>query len=215
MRVSGTRWFTWINSTNSSSCGCRKMTALPSSPFLAVRPHLHKKETTQNRYDHTCTQWWPLSTDTGATTPAHRGDHSAQLLVRPHLHTGETTQHRYWCDHTYTQGRPLSTDMTTPTHRGDHSAQIWPHLHTGETTQHRYWCDLTFTQGRPLSTDMTTPTHIRETTQHSYWCIHRWWRHYVIIPSILDRRITPYLGDLCIRKYSSHRIDEFGKLSLI
>ena len=42
--------------------------------------------------------------------------------------------------------------------------------------------------------------------------IHRWWRHCVIITSILDRRITPYLGDLCFRKYSSLRIDEFGKL---
>ena len=45
--------------------------------------------------------------------------------------------------------------------------------------------------------------------QHS---IHRWWRHYIIITSILDRRITPYLGDLCFRKYSSRRIDEFEKL---
>jgi len=45
--------------------------------------------------------------------------------------------------------------------------------------------------------------------QHS---IHRWWRHYVIINSILDRRITPYLGDLCFRKYSSRRIDKLWKL---
>ena len=45
--------------------------------------------------------------------------------------------------------------------------------------------------------------------------IHRWWRHYVIITSILDRRITPYLGDLCFRKYSSSRIDEYEKLPLI
>ena len=36
--------------------------------------------------------------------------------------------------------------------------------------------------------------------------------HYVIITSILDRRITHYLGDLCFRKYSSLRIDKFGKL---
>ena len=36
--------------------------------------------------------------------------------------------------------------------------------------------------------------------------IHRWWRHYVIFTSILDRRITPYLGDLCFRKYSSLRM---------
>jgi len=43
--------------------------------------------------------------------------------------------------------------------------------------------------------------------------IHRWWRHYVIITSILDRKITPYLGDLCFRKYSSLRW-QIWKISL-
>jgi len=45
--------------------------------------------------------------------------------------------------------------------------------------------------------------------------IHRWWRQYVIITSLLDRRIPPYLGVLFFRKYSSRRIDDFGKLPLI
>jgi len=42
---------------------------------------------------------------------------------------------------------------------------------------------------------------------------------YMVVTSLryyhLDRRITPYLGDLCFRKYSSLRNDEFRKLPLI
>jgi len=55
---------------------------------------------------------------------------------------------------------------------------------------------------------------LRNNANHVH-SIHRWWRHYVILTSILDRRITPYLGDLCFRKYSSRMINEFGKLCLI
>ena len=74
-------------------------------------------------------------------------------------------------------------------------------------------------KGRFSQSQAQMPIHSAKNRPAHCYCykvykhfIHRWWRHYVIITSILDRRITPYLGDLCFRKYSSLRIDEFEKL---